>query len=146
MRRPIVLGIFVALCACGKEEALPEKPQLRVDRDSIGFGQEFGTSTFIGTSPQDSLLLENRGLQTLKISAVTRAGDPEFTIDGPVDAQGKPTVEIVGRGRAFIRVVFTPRAEKLYSGQITISSNAQNTPEKFIQLSGKGVKAPDGGP
>jgi hypothetical protein len=147
MRRPIVACIFVALVSCGKQETLPEKPQLRTDRDSIGFGQEFGTGTYIGTAPQESLLLENQGIQTLTISAVTPQMDPEFKVEGPVDASGKTTLDIPGRGRAFLRVIFTPKIEKTYSGSIIIKSNAENTPEKVITVSGRGLKPPaDGGP
>lgn len=130
----------VALASCGTGEKLPPKPQLKVDRTSLGFGWEFGSGTFIGTKPQESLYIQNGGLENLKISSVDQSGDKEFTFEGPTK------MELKGLERTFIRVVFAPTAEKAYRGELTIRSNAENTPQQVISLSGCGVKAStDGG-
>lgn len=126
--------IVLALTACGKQ-VLPEKPQLVTDRDSIGFAQEFGSGTFIGTKPQESLYLENGGLQDLVIESVTKTGPDAaaFELTGPT----KTTLK--GLERAFLRIVFTPTAERVYNATITIKSNAENAPTKDIPVSGRGI-------
>lgn len=137
-------AIIVASFGCGKE-SLPPKPQLLVDRDSLGFGQEFGSGTYIGTAPADSIQITNGGLADLTIESAVLSGDPEFTMEGPL----KTTLK--GKETTFIRVVFTPKLEKVYSGSILITSNAEentmtkSTPKKTIGLSGRGFKKEDGG-
>ena len=54
LARIFSLGIIVASLGCGKE-SLPQKPQLVVDRESLGFGQEFGSGVYIGTMKTDSI-------------------------------------------------------------------------------------------
>lgn len=133
------MPIFLALAACGKE-SLPQKPQLILDRDSLGFGLEFGRGTYIGTSPQESLLVENGGLEDLVFSSVTLTGDPAFKHEGPSKDRLK------GRERGYIRVIFTPTQLKDYAATLTLSSNAENTPTKTIAITGRGVKqSADGG-
>lgn len=123
---------FAVGCSSGSS-SLPEKPQLIVDRDTLGFGQEFGSATFIGTAPQDSIQLTNGGLTDLTISSVAQSGDNVFQIEGPQ----KTTLK--GNEKTFIRVVFAPTSEKVYSGSLLITSNAANLPMKTIGLSGSGL-------
>ena len=84
-------------------------------------------------------------MQDLTISAATLSGDPEFAMEGPL----KTTLK--GKETTFIRVVFTPKAEKVYMGSIVITSNAEenattkSTPSKTIGLSGRGFKKEGGG-
>lgn len=132
------LVILVALCACGKE-SMPQKPQLAVDRDSIAFGVEFGSGTYVGTAPQESLMISNGGLENLILSGVSLAGDKEFTIDGPLKS------ELKGKERTYLRILFAPKQVKSYSATLTINSNAENTPIKLVPISGRGVAVPDGG-
>ena len=112
------------------------------DRDSLGFGQEFGSGAFIGTKPTDSIQITNGGLENLEISSATYSGDQAFTAEGPL----KMTLK--GKETTFIRVIFTPTAEKLYTGSLLIVSNAESntksSPMKTIGISGRGF-APDGG-
>lgn len=148
MTRPLVaiawFGIIVASVGCGKE-SLPQKPQLKVDRDSLGFGLEFGSGVYIGTQKTDSVQITNGGLEDLTISSAAYTGDGVFTVEGPL----KTTLK--GKETTFIRVIFAPTAEKTYSGSILIASNAEenattkSTPMKTIGLSGRGFPAPDGG-
>lgn len=141
VRNLLAVAIFLALVGCGQPPAkLPQKPQLLADRDSIGFGQEYGSGTYIGTKPQESLLLENRGLDTLTIENVALVGDPEITMDPPA------SLTIKGNDHTFIRVFFEPKLVKNYSATITITSNAENFPQKIITVTGRGIKPPtDGG-
>lgn len=137
-------GIIVASSGCGKE-SLPQKPQLIVDRESLGFGLEFGSGVYIGTMKTDSIQITNGGLQDLTISSATYSGDQVFAVEGPL----KTTLK--GKETTFIRVIFTPTEEKMYMGSILISSNAEtnattkSSPMKTIGLSGRGFKPGDGG-
>lgn len=137
--RALVSLIFVGLLACGKED-LPESPQLLVDREAITFGGEFGNATYLGQRPQESIVLENGGLEPLELSAQFQ-GDPAFTMEGPLEAR------IEGKQRTFIRVIFAPVEERDYSGTIVVTSNAENAAVKNIVVSGRGVAPPgDAGP
>lgn len=134
-------AIFVALVACGKPaEEHPNAPTLATDREALQFGQEYDEGVYIGTSKQDSLLIENDGLQPLVIDHIEKGGDPEFSMEPPSDNT------IPGLGHTFVRVFFAPKEEKTYHGTLTIVSNAANAPSKLIELSGVGVKpGTDGG-
>jgi hypothetical protein len=136
--RSLITGfIIVGLMACGKQsEDHPEAPTLQTDRDSLGFGEEFGQGVWIGTSPQESLLVENLGMQTLHIDHVDKSGDPVFEVDLPEKLDVDPL------GHTFIRVIFSPTEARKYSGALTIFSNDAQNPQKVINLSGTGI-APD---
>jgi hypothetical protein len=126
------LGALLALgTGCEEDETPPQKPQLNVNREVVDLGP-----VFIGTKPQDSLMIENGGLETLTITEVTKQGSSAFTFTGPTK------MELAGRERAFIQVVFEPKAPQTYDGTLVIKSNAENAPEKSVELTGRGV---DGG-
>lgn len=126
--------IFVGLVACGKEE-LPQKPQLILDRETVTFGQEFGNATYIGTRPQESIVIENGGLEPLTLNT-SYSGDPAFTIEGPLKS------ELKGKETTFIRVLFAPTEDTGYGGSLTLTSNAENASQKVIAISGRGVTPP----
>ena len=139
----VVVGslIIASGSGCGKEESDDpcqresplDRPQLCLDRESLGFGLEFDQGTYVGTRPQESLIVRNNGLQDLVIESVEQSGDSAFTLDGP-------TSDVVkGKERAFLRVIFAPTEAREYEGSITVRSNAENAPEKVIALSGLGV-------
>jgi hypothetical protein len=134
--RSVIAGVIIlGLMACGKPaEEHPDEPTLRVDRNAVDFGREFGTAVWVESAPQESLLLENVGLQPLVIERVEKSGDAAFSIELPQDLEIEPL------GHAFIRVTFNPEEEREYTGALTIFSNAENEPSKVIQLYGKGVK------
>lgn len=136
-------AIFVGLFACGKPEPThPDQPTLKVDRDSLGFGEEFGSGTYLGTRPVQTLYLENEGLKPLILDHVEQSGDPEFTFTLPDDKT------IAALGHSFLQVEFGPTEVKTYAGTLVIFSNAANAPQKSIALSGRGINPPpsDGGP
>ena len=140
-RHLLLVAIFLALVGCGKPApTLPVKPQILPDRVKIQFGQEYGSGTYIGTSAQESILIQNQGQNTLVLQVPTLVGDPEITMDPPA------SLEVKGNDHTFIRLFFAPKLEKVYSATLTISSNAENTPQMLIDVSGKGVKPlTDGG-
>lgn len=133
--------IFVALLACGKDDR-PAGPTLVLDRDSLGFGQEFDTGVYVGTSKQESLMIQNQGREDLVISGVDFAGDSAFAMELS-DKMTVPAGE-----RTFIRFTFTPPAAQMYAATATIHSNAINAPDKVVELTGRGVDpnaSPDAG-
>jgi hypothetical protein len=115
-------------------------PVLVTDRATLGFGQAFGSGTYLGTSPQESVQLTNSGDAALVISSATLTGDPEFTKTGPL----KTTLQ--ASESTFIQVVFTPTVVGRYSASLEIVSNV---PTKTIAVSGCGIGTdggrPDGG-
>lgn len=137
---PIIL-LALAGCGGGDDVKLEKGPFLFLDRDSLGFDQEFGSGTYIGTSPLNSLYVENRGDQPLEITEIVNATPPEFALQLPDEwKDGKITLQ--SRAHTSIQMQFTPTKEQVYSGKFTIRSNAGNTPDKDVAVSGKGVKAP----
>jgi hypothetical protein len=141
MARPSLasaLLILVVFAAC--EKPLPEKPQLITDVDSIGFGQEFGSGTFIGTSAQRSLQIFNGGLTPLNIQSTTMTGNDvdAFVVEQPLKTMVK------GQETTFMRFFFQPKQARVYSATLTIISDAENAPNKQIAISGRGIN-PDGG-
>ncbi len=132
-------AIFVSLTGCGKEE-LPDAPVFKLDRETVTFGQEFGNATLVGQKPQESLLIENGGLQPLKLDPAVFVGDDVFTVEGPA------VLNVEGKQHTFVRVVFSPREAKQYQGILTLTSNDPTAKEKKVTVSGKGqLGNPDGG-
>ncbi|PTL81936.1 hypothetical protein [Vitiosangium sp. GDMCC 1.1324] len=139
--RPLWLSIiFLALSACGNDDGPSEQPELYVDRDSIGFGQEYGTGAYVNQEISESLYIENKGLQALEITEVTKSGPSQFTMTLPEElAKGRPVRLEYGK-RTFIQLSFKPTEAKKYEGKLLIKSNAANTPQKEIVISGVGFK------
>ena len=134
LRAPVFGFILFALVGCGQEQTYPQKPQLITDRDSLGFGLEFGSATYIGQQPQDSLSITNKGLQDLTITSVDLRGDPAFT--KLQDSATHATLKT--QAHAFITLAFKPTQQKDYSAQLIITSNADNFPSKVITIAGRG--------
>jgi hypothetical protein len=142
MRLALVSLSILALTACGPKDR-PQKPFILTDRASIGFGMEFDSGTYIGTKPQESISISNEGLEDLIISAIElTSGAPEFSIM----RLGTPPITVKGAMRTYLQIYFEPMAVRMYSGNIRITSNADNQPTLDIALSGRGI-APvtDGG-
>ncbi len=135
MVRRAFLGaaIILAFSACEKEPAA--LAQLITDRDSLGFGGEFGSGAYVGTSVANTLIVTNEGLEPLTLTGVDVDGSA-FLL-GDVSALTLETYD-----RAFIQVLFEPDAAGEFEGLLTLQSNAENFPTKEIPLSGRGVLAP----
>ena len=125
----------------GDPDFLTNEAQACPDRASLGFAQEFNSGTFIGTSAQENLRIQNGGLADLNVSAVTLSGDPAFTFS---TAPGMIPASIKGKQNLLIRVFFAPTEARAYSGKITVQSNADLLPEVQFDVSGCGVPS-DGG-
>ncbi|MBX7113071.1 MAG: hypothetical protein K1X64_01965 [Myxococcaceae bacterium] len=140
--------IFVAFASCGKTSTGPcdpdgplgDKPRLCTERDSIGFNQEFCSGTYIGTSVPQTFMIWNNGIEGLNISEVTLTGDPAFTMTGPTKTMLTGTKK--EDRQAFVQLFFAPTQYKFYGNtKLTIKSNAENAPEKVIEISGRGCRA-----
>lgn len=151
-----VLGILASFTGCqapesvcgflpdggkGDPEYLTSGPQACADRASLGFAREFGSGTFIGVKPQDTLTIRNGGIADLAITSATYNGDPAFTL---TTEPATLPANITGNKYFYMRVVFAPTEAKLYTGKITVLSNAENTPTREFEISGCGVPM-DGG-
>jgi hypothetical protein len=137
--------ILLALAGCGGGDdgvTLEKGPFLFVDRDSLGFDQEFGSGTYVGASTFNALYLENRGDQPLNITGVTLSAPSVFTLQLPDELSNGQTLTLDSRAHTSIQVQFKPTKAETYTGTLTIQSNAGNTPQKDISLSGKGVTPP----
>lgn len=137
-RRALLLApIILAFAACEKEP-LPGAV-LMTDRDSLGFGGEFGSGAFVGTSVTNTLTLWNDGLEDLVISDITLEGQYFRLNDSDPNTPLPIGTAIQTYDRAFIQVFFEPDAAGDFTGTLTIQSNADNEPTKTIGLNGRGV-------
>ncbi len=135
-----VAVIMLALAACENQPPPPAAPQIKLDKSSMGFGQEFGTSTYLGTQTTDTLIVMNEGQQDLVIASASKSGDTtsSFTIDSVT------ATPIKYKDEGFIRVIFKPRDAGIVTATMTIDSNAENAPTLDVTLSGRGMDR-DGG-
>ncbi|MDP2273553.1 MAG: hypothetical protein Q8N23_35110 [Archangium sp.] len=153
MKRSLIVGcisslaILSGLAACGKApvacdgESLTNAAQACPDRASLGFAQEFNSGTFIGTSVPEAIRIQNGGIADLNITSATFSGDTAFTLS--TEPSTLPAT-IKGNKNFFIRVLFAPTEAKLYTGKITVQSNAELAPSLEFDVSGCGVPT-DGG-
>jgi len=139
MTRALTIGVAIlALQACSSGPSLPQKPQIKFDRSSLGFGQEFGTGTFVGTSVPESLQITNGGQDPLTISSVTLTGD-DTSVYTIVSGGAMPAGPVKSNDMTFVQILFAPTAVKLYTATLNIVSNAENEPNAMLMVSGKGV-------
>jgi hypothetical protein len=140
-RVSMIALVFAAAAGCDRAPSIPQEPQIKTDRDSMGFGLEFNSGTYIGTSPTNSLLIENMGSKDLVISGVDLTND-----DGVFSVPVLSATTVKYGKSSVLQEIFTPTQARDYSGQLIIHTNASNEPNKTIVLSGKGlVPPPDAG-
>ena len=106
---------------------------LALDRASLGFGKEFNSGTWLGTVPQESLLIRNAGLQSLTVTSATLSG-----ADSTVFSLARPAtgMTLASGEQSFVRVLFTPSQAREYTASLTLSSSAGVT---VVPLTGLGV-------
>lgn len=155
MKRLVLIGcigsaaILPGFAACGKApvpgdcdpDNLTTAPQACPDRQSLGFAREFGSGTWIGSKPQESIVVYNYGTDDLRVDAVSLSGDSAFKLD---TAPSMLPANIPGNKFLAMRVTFAPTEAKLYTGRITLQSNAANGAALEFEVSGCGVPS-DGG-
>lgn len=129
----------VILLACPGGDELHENAWLYVNRDPWVID-----AVYVGTSRQESIYIENMGLQTLELSSVTLAGSGAFSrlpqrtnpADGGIITNPTST-SIEPRQRSYFALIFNPPREGMYNAQVTINSNAENAPTKVIDVSAR---------
>lgn len=151
-----VLGILTSFTGCqtgesvcgflpdggkGDADALTSAAQACADRGSLGFAREFGSGTFIGQKPQDTLSIKNGGIADLTITSANYSGDPAFKVT--TEPATLPAT-IKGNKYFYMRVVFEPTEAKLYTGKIVVQSNGEQNPSREFEITGCGVPT-DGG-
>jgi hypothetical protein len=133
-RALLVVPIILAFAACEKEP-LPGAV-LRTDRDSLGFGAEFGSGAFVGTSVTNTLTLWNEGIEDLVIDDIQVEGQ-YFRLNSNDPNTPLPVgTAIQTYDRAFIQVFFEPDEAGEFLGTMTITSNSAEEPTKTIGLTG----------
>lgn len=143
--RPLWLPlIFVALAGCGNEDdvELSNEPQVFVDRNVLQFDTEYGSGTYVGATTFNTLIIENRGLQELTITQVSKTGPGVFTLRLPQELVDGQPLHLQSRKKAYIEVAFKPTEAKQYEGTLTIKSNDPQAAEKQVSLTAKGVTPP----
>jgi hypothetical protein len=151
MKRSSLIGLFASLLMlgalgcpdnskpCDPNAPLKEKAQLCADRLSLGFGMEFGSGTYIGTSVPNTLSIRNGGLEDLIIDSVSLLGPKEFamTVADPDGGTDVP-ITVPGNEHMFVQLTFAPKAAMFYDGGLVIKSNAENTPAADSTCGGGG--------
>ncbi|WP_224242069.1 Ig-like domain-containing protein [Hyalangium gracile] len=137
--------ILLTLAGCGEDDEvkLEKGPFLFLDRQSMGFDQEFGSGTYVGASTFNALYIENRGDEPLEITAITKSAPAEFILQVPSEFTEGQKLTLQSRAHTSIQVQFKPSRVQTYDGKFTIQSNARNAPQQDILLSGKGVAPPN---
>ncbi len=123
------------------DDTLTPSAQACTDRMSIGFAREFGSGTYLGSSPLETIVIRNGGLADLKVSSATFTGDSAFKIT--TEPKDLPAT-IKGNQNFFVQVIFSPTEPKLYSGTLTVISDAEKSPSLEFAITGCGVPS-DGG-
>jgi outer membrane lipopolysaccharide assembly protein LptE/RlpB len=134
--KTLALLVSAALLACG--ESLPDKPQIEPDRTAIWFpAADPNGAVWVGTTLTETLQLMNGGIETLNISELSIGGEnaDRFTVE--VD---KKSVE--SEQRAFVKLTFTPLEPGKHAAELTVVSNAENTPTLKIPLGATAVAPP----
>lgn len=140
--------ILLALAGCGGEDEIPlqKGPFLQPDRTKLQFDTEFGSGTYVGASTFNTLMLENRGDETLQITSVTKTGPSEFIVTLPEGLTADTPVTLESRKRAYIQVQFKPSRAQGYTGSLTIKTKGvpESAPvtETVVELEGKGIPPP----
>lgn len=132
---PILMAASVLLFACG--EGLPENPQLQPDRTEVRFGGEFAEAVWVGTVKRETLQLKNEGAATLAISDVSVAGADAALFSVKID-----TRSIGAEQKAFVELDYAPTAPGTHAAELTITSNAENSPTLKIPLKATAVATP----
>ena len=103
---------------------------ITVNTESISFGQ-----VLIGETSSRDLVITNNGGETLNISAITLAGDGEFT----ATPAGTLPLAVGGDSQTTVAITFSPVAAVTSSATLTIESDALLQPSVEVAISGSGV-------
>ena len=107
-------------------------PEIDVDPAELAFDP-----TIENGSATAALTVNNTGGEALEVTGITTGGDA-FSVDAET-----PITIGFDDAPVSIPVTFSPSSSGAISGTLTIESNAGNTPELTVPLSGEGLVAPE---
>jgi hypothetical protein len=156
--RTYVRSLFsiVMLAGCGSQQSLPVDPQIVVSPSDILFRTDLGAECLVGATCTDGTTITNGGQDTLTIASLTLSGDTDHVFsfitpapDGQNCDAGVASGAMCNINRspdsAVLSLNFTPKADKLYTATVTITSNGANdggTVALNVKAQGR---LPDGG-
>ncbi|MFZ5444390.1 MAG: cell-cell cohesion MYXO-CTERM protein MtsC [Myxococcota bacterium] len=108
---------------------------LQLDRTLVNFGETWGAS-WVGTVPQETLLIRNPGAQPLTISAVTLNGSQAFSVTPAAP------ITVAPGAQTSLRVLFTASSTMAQTGQLRLTPLGGAAVD--VTLAGLGVTAPAG--
>ncbi len=106
-------------------------PNISIVPDTLNFD-----TVFIGYSDTLELLVSNDGTDTLKVSSITSAGNPDYSVD--ISNFNVPPDESQA-----VTVIFSPTSEGVSAGNLTIQSDDPDEPNLSVYLLGEGLEPPD---
>jgi hypothetical protein len=125
------VGNWIMQMAAFQSGAAPPQPQPPAP-GNLNLGMGYG-SVNVGSSAIKTITLINNGVGPVSITGVTYT-DPAFTDTSPVFPLTVPSGSAIS-----LQVTFTPSANKPYSANATVNSNASNGPAQTFMLSGTGI-------
>ncbi|MDH3387882.1 MAG: choice-of-anchor D domain-containing protein, partial [Gammaproteobacteria bacterium] len=122
--------VVIAVTGRGVEPQV-NVPTIDVGPDPLDFGD-----VLVGSSANLPLTVENTGDATLSVSNIASSGAP-FSVFPPV------SFDIADGGSPRnVDIDFSPAAEGIFNGTITINSNADNIDPALVAVTGRGVLPP----
>jgi len=117
------------LSRCAVIDPPVEIPTIDVGPDPLDFGD-----VFVGSSASLPLSVENTGNATLSVSNIGGSGAP-FSVFPP------PAFDITDGGLPrSVDIGFSPTVPGIFSGTVTINSNADNVDPVLIAVTGRGIE------
>ena len=136
----VVIGAALLACGGGGSADLKQKPQIVTDRDAIQ------ADICRGRGGAQSLFVQNKGLDDLVVSSLTLTAvtsgvlvsqPPMFRLlsDQIISAaDGGVNNTIKSNQYGLVSMYFNAVDAGTYDAQLTIASNAENTPSKVVPL------------
>ncbi len=136
----LTAGLLFSIPACNRSELSSGKGFLDVEPESVDFG-----ALNVGDLVALDLTLTNTGTAALAIQEVQLTGDSAFAIqslDGAeYTADSLPiglTAPGAGVSQRVLAIGFSPTEQIEYAGELVLTTNAKDTPEVRVALSGSG--------
>lgn len=122
-----LVGLSLSACTCGDQMVMRARPAIEVEPASVDFG-----STAPGVAVRRSTTVRNAGQGTLRFSRVEVSGvdASQFRLDGA------PPETLAAGVEAALSLIYEPRATGPHSGRLVFESDAANTAELVVPLSG----------
>ncbi len=122
-----LLAFSLSSCTCGDQMVMRARPAIEVEPASVDFG-----STAPGVAVRRTTTVRNAGQGTLRFIRVEVSG-----VDASQFRLETAPPEALGAGaEAELSLVYEPRATGPHSGRLLFESDAANTAELVVPLSG----------